>query len=76
MSNAGSDPAGALAAIKAIGDKLHADAGKSTNPTAAAAIKKVGDDYVNVATQAAAGKAPDTTSMVNDATAMATACTG
>ena len=75
LGGAASNPAGALAAIKGIGVKLHADAGKSSG-AAASAINKVGDDYINLAQQAGAGKMPDTTSMMNDVTAMATACGG
>ena len=76
MSNAASDPAGALAAIKGIGDKLHADAGKSAKPAAAAAINKVGDDYVTIAQKAGAGQQFDSSGVYNDAQAMVTACLG
>jgi len=74
MSQAGSDPAKALAGIKSIGDNLHKDAGKSSDPKVAAAINKVGDDYVNLAAAAGAGKQPDTGSLMTDVTAMTTAC--
>ncbi|OLE28069.1 MAG: hypothetical protein AUG49_03490 [Catenulispora sp. 13_1_20CM_3_70_7] len=70
-----SDPKSAIASIKAIGEKLHADAKTSTKPSAAAAIKKLGDDYVGMADGVSKGKAPDTSSIMSDATAMATACT-
>ena len=76
LTNAMTNPAAAIAGIKAIGDKMHTDAGKSTNPAAAAAINKVGDDYITFANGLGPGKVPDTSALQTDATAMATACVG
>lgn len=76
LAKMASDPGGALAGIKAIGDKLHADAGKATDPSHASLIKKVGDDYANLASQAAAHQAPDMSAMTSDMTSMMTACGG
>jgi len=71
-----SDPKSAQSSIKAIADKLHADAGKATKPGASAAIKKLGDDYDSLASALTTGKMPDTSAIMNDATTMATACVG
>ena len=76
ISNAAGNLGGAIAAIKGIGDKLHADAGKSSNPAAAAAINKLGDDWVGMASQASSGKTPDMNAITSDSTAMITACSG
>lgn len=76
LGNAASDPAGAIAGVKAIGDKMHADAGKSTNPAHASAINKVGDDYAGLASSIASGKQPDISGISNDDTALITACSG
>lgn len=74
LAKVGQDPAGALAGLKSIGDKMHADAGKS--PSHASVINKVGDDYINLANAAAARKSPDMSGLTNDVTALMTACSG
>jgi hypothetical protein len=76
MSNAATDPQGALSAIKDTAGKLHADAGKSSKPSAAAAINKLGSDYTDIATKAAAGQQPDQAAVLNDVKAMISACQG
>jgi hypothetical protein len=76
MSNAATDPQGALAAIKDTAGKLHADAGKSSKPSAAAAINKLGSDYTDIATKAASGQQPDQAAVLNDVKAMISACQG
>jgi hypothetical protein len=73
LSGAGSNPAAAVAAIKGIGDKLHADAAKSSG-AGAAAINKVADDYIGLANSVGKGTMPDTSSLMTDATAMTKAC--
>jgi hypothetical protein len=74
LAKVGQDPAGALAGLKSIGDKMHADASKS--PSHASVINKVGDDYINLANAAAARKSPDMSGLTNDVTALMTACSG
>lgn len=76
MANAATDPQGALSAIKDTAGKLHADAGKSSKPAAAAAINKLGSDYTDLATKAAAGQQPDQAAVLNDVKTMVSACTG
>jgi hypothetical protein len=56
--------------FKNLADKLHADAGQSKIPAAAAAITKLGDDYATMATSSS----PDDTASGNDSEAVGKAC--
>lgn len=64
------DLSSAKQGFKNLADKLHADAGQSKIPAAAAAINKLGDDYAAMATNANA----DTTAADNDSEAVGKAC--
>ncbi|NUP53142.1 MAG: hypothetical protein HOW97_38350 [Catenulispora sp.] len=68
-----SDPAGAKKAIQDIATQMHAAAGKSKKPEAAAAINKLADDYSNFANQLGKGM-PDTSALQADGTALGNAC--
>jgi hypothetical protein len=70
-----SDPAGTKKALNDLASQLHDAAGKAQKPGAAAAINKLADDYAGLATAISTGKMPDVSSMMDDATKMASACT-
>jgi hypothetical protein len=70
------DPNSAKNALLQVAGKMHTAAGQSKIPAAATAINKVADDYSNIANSLGSGKAPDTSSVQTDATAMGTACAG
>ncbi|MBS2539167.1 serine/threonine protein kinase [Catenulispora sp. NF23] len=76
LSSAVGNPSDAINALKAIGTKLDTDSTKSTNPAAAAAIKKVGDDYIAMGNAAGSGSQPDINAIQADATAMGSVCGG
>ncbi|MBS2531629.1 serine/threonine protein kinase [Catenulispora sp. NF23] len=76
LPSAASNPSDAINTIKAIGTKLDTDSTKSTNPAAAAAIKKVGDDYIAMGNSVGSGSLPNSNLLETDSAAMSNACTG